>query len=150
MSEPRPQLPRARGAEDPSRQRHGPHFDHCEATGRYSGIYYDCFSRDMESHLLAVLRELETRAAMVLAGEPRRRVLSLLYDRQDNEPWSLVSFFIQTSDAETPRRLGFGHVGAGLLGITDPERWQRHLDEFRESVWQTVIREGRLSRRSAP
>lgn len=150
MPEPRPQLPRACGADDPVRQRHGPHFDQCEATGLHSRIYFDFLCRDMESHLLAVLRELETRAAMVLAGEPRRRVLSLLYDRQDNEPWTLVSFFIQTSDAESPRRLGFGHLGAGRMGIKDPARWQRHLDEFREGVWQTVIREARQTRRSAP
>ena len=128
------------------RHRHGHHFNDCEATGRHSTIYLDYLCRDLEPHLLAVLRELETRAAMVLAGEPRRRVLSLLYDRQDNEPDQLVAFFIQCADAESPLRLGFGHVGCGHMGITDPELWQQHLDEFRENIWMTVVRESRKPR----
>jgi hypothetical protein len=146
MPQPRPQLPRAQGADDPVRQRHGGHFDQCEATGRHSGIYFDFLTRDLTPHLLAVLRELETRAAMVLAGEPRRRVLALLYDRQDQEPWRLATFFIQTSDAESPAKLGFGHVGGGRMGITEDYRWQRHLDEFRENIWRTILRESRRPR----
>jgi len=143
MPKSRPQLPRARGADNPVRQRHGQHFDQCEATGRHSGIYFDFMSRDLTPHLLAVLRELETRAAMVLAGEPRRRVLALLYEHQDREPWRLATFFIQTSDAESPARLGFGHLGDGRMGITDQDRWQFHLDEFRENIWTTVLRASR-------
>lgn len=135
---------------DTARLRHGLHFNDCEATGHHSPIYLDFLCRDLEPHLLAVLRELETRAAMVLAGEPRRRVLVLLYDRQDNEPERLASFFIQCSDAESPWQLGFGHVGSGHMGITDPPVWRRHLDEFRENVWQTVVRESRKSLRRSP
>lgn len=131
---------------DTVRQRHGRHFNDCEATGCHSTIYLDYLCRDIEPHLLAVLRELETRAAMVLAGEPRRRVLSLLYDRQDNEPEQLVTFFIQCTDAESPLRLGFGHVGCGNMGIADPELWQQHVDEFRENIWMTVVRESRKPR----
>lgn len=147
MPEPRPQLPRVRGIDDPVRQRHGQHFDQCEATGRHSSIYFDFLTRDLTPHLLAVLRELETRAAMVLAGEPRRRMLSLLYDHQDQAPWRLVTFFIQTSDAESPAKLGFGHLGSGRMGITDERRWQYHLDEFRENIWKTVLRESRAAHR---
>lgn len=87
---------------------------------------------------------------MVLAGEPRRRVLALLYDRQDNERDRVASFFIQCTDAESPWQLGFGHVGSGHMGITDLSLWQQHLDEFRENIWITVVRESRKSLRSAP
>ena len=135
---------------DTVRLRHGLHFNDCEATGHHSSIYLDYLCRDLEPHLLAVFRELETRASMVLAGEPRRRVLALLYDRQDNERDRVVSFFIQCTDAESPWQLGFGHVGSGHMGITDPSLWQQHLDEFRENVWMTVVRESRKSLRRAP
>lgn len=155
MPQPRPQLPRhplprSRGAPDPVRQRHAPHLDQCEATGRHSHLYFECLRRDLVPHLLAVLRELETRAAMVLAGEPRRRVLALLYDHQDEDPGQLVGFFIQTSDAESPRRLGFGHVGAGRMDVTDEGRWHLHLDEFRENIWQAILRESRRPRPARP
>lgn len=135
---------------DNIRLRHGLHFNDCEATGQHSPIYLDYLCRDLESHLLAVLRELETRASMVLAGEPRRRVLALLYDRQDDEPSGLANFFIQCTDAESPWQLGFGHVGSGHMGITDPEVWQRHLDEFRENIWITVVKESRRGLRRSP
>jgi hypothetical protein len=135
---------------DAVRLRHGLHFNDCEATGHHSSIYLDYLCRDLEPHLLAVLRELETRASMVLAGEPRRRVLALLYDRQDNERDRVASFFIQCTDAESPWQLGFGHVGSGHMGITDLSLWQQHLDEFRENIWITVVRESRKSLRSAP
>ena len=135
---------------DTVRLRHGLHFNDCEATGHHSSIYLDYLCRDLEPHLLAVLRELETRASMVLAGEPRRRVLALLYDRQDNERDRVASFFIQCTDAESPWQLGVGHVGSGHMGITDPSLWQQHLDEFRENVWMTVVRESRKSLRRAP
>lgn len=132
------------------RLRHGLHFNDCEATGRHSRIYLHYLCRDLESHLLAVLRELETRASMVLAGEPRRRVLALLYDRQDGERLQLASFFIQCTDADSPWQLGFGHVGSGHMGITEPEVWQRHLDEFRENIWTTVVKESRKTLRRSP
>jgi hypothetical protein len=135
---------------DTVRLGHGLHFNNCEATGHHSSIYIDYLCRDLRPHLLAVLRELETRASMVLAGEPRRRVLSLLYDRQDNERDRLAGFFIQCTDAESPCQLGFGHVGSGHMGITDPSLWQQHLDEFRENIWMTVVRESRKSSRRAP
>lgn len=128
---------------DAVRQRHGLHFNDCEAMGLHSTIYVDYLCRDIEPHLLAVLRELETRASMVLAGEPRRRVLELLYDRQDYEPEQLVIFFIQCSDAESPLQLGFGHVGSGHMGIVDPELWERHIAEFRENIWVTVVNQSR-------
>ena len=135
---------------DTVRLGHGLHFNNCEATGHHSSIYIDYLCRDLRPHLLAVLRELETRASMVLAGEPRRRVLSLLYDRQDNERDRLAGFFIQCTDAESPCQLGFGHVGSGHMGITDPSLWQQHLDEFRENIWMTVVRESRKSARRSP
>jgi hypothetical protein len=135
---------------DTVRLGHGLHFNNCEATGHHSSIYIDYLCRDLRPHLLAVLRELETRASMVLAGEPRRRVLALLYDRQDNERDRLAGFFIQCTDAESPCQLGFGHVGSGHMGITDPSLWQQHLDEFRENIWMTVVRESRKSPRRAP
>ncbi|MBL8200853.1 MAG: hypothetical protein JNK40_07765 [Chromatiales bacterium] len=135
---------------DDIRLRHGLHFNDCEALGRHSRLYLDYLCRDLESHLLAVLRELEARASMVLAGEPRRRVLALLYDRQDNEPEQLASFFIQCTDAESPWQLGFGHVGSGHMGITDAGVWQRHLDEFRENIWTTVVKESRRTLRRSP
>ena len=135
---------------DSIRLRHGLHFNDCEAVGRHSRLYLDYLCRDLEPHLLAVLRELETRASMVLAGEPRRRVLALLYDRQDNELDGLASFFIQCTDAESPWQLGFGHVGSGHMGITEPEIWQRHLDEFRENIWTTVVKESRKTLRRSP
>ena len=135
---------------DTVRSRHGLHFNDCEATGQHSSTYVDFLCRDIGPHLVAVLRELETRASMVLAGEPRRRVLSLLYDWQDGSRDRLASFFIQCTDAESPWQLGFGHVGSGYMGITDPSLWQQHIDEFRENVWITVVRESRKSpRRSA-
>lgn len=135
---------------DNIRLRHGLHFNDCEATGHHSAIYLDYLCRDLEPYLLAVLRELESRASMVLAGEPRRRVLSLLYDRQDHEPEKLATFFIQCSDAESPWQLAFGHVGSGHMGITDTVVWERHLDEFRENIWTTVIRESRKLLRRSP
>jgi hypothetical protein len=135
---------------DTARLRHGLHFNDCEATGHHSPIYLDYLCRDLAPHLLAVLRELEIRASMVLAGEPRRRVLSLLYDWQDNGRDRLTSFFIQCTDAESPWQLGFGHVGSGHMGITDPALWQQHLDEFRENIWMTVVRESRKSTRRSP
>jgi hypothetical protein len=128
---------------DTVRLRHGLHFNDCEAMGLHSMIYIDYLCRDIEPYLLSVLRELETRASMVLAGSPRRRVLELLYDRQDNEPDQLVTFFIQCTDAESPLQLGFGHVGSGHMGVVDPELWERNLDEFRENIWMTVVRESR-------
>jgi hypothetical protein len=76
--------------------------------------------------------------------------LSLLYDRQDHEPEKLAAFFIQCSDADSPWQLGFGHVGSGHMGITDPAVWERHLDEFRENIWTTVIRESRQVLRRQP
>ncbi|MEO8223187.1 MAG: hypothetical protein ABI661_00125 [Gammaproteobacteria bacterium] len=132
------------------RLRHGLHFNNCEATGSHSAIYLDYLCRDLEPHLLVVLRELEIRASMVLAGEPRRRVLSLLYDRQDNEAEVLTGYFIQCTDAESPQQLGFGHVGSGHMGVTDPAVWKQNLDEFRENIWSTIINESRrrLRRRS--
>lgn len=135
---------------DSIRLRHGLHFNDCEATGRHSRIYLDYLCRDLEAHLLAVLRELETRASMVLAGEPRRRVLALLYDRQDSELDQLVNFFIQCNDAESPWQLGFGHVGSGHMGIVDPVLWQQHLDDFRENIWVTVVNESRRTLRRSP
>lgn len=137
-------------AGDTVRLRHGLHFNDCEATGHHSSIYVEYLCRDLRPHLLATLRELETRASMVLAGEPRRRVLSLLYDRQDNQPDGLTSFFIQCTDAESPWQLGFGHVGSGHMGITDLSLWEQHIDEFRENVWITVVRESRKPPRSSP
>ncbi|MEO8444225.1 MAG: hypothetical protein ABI567_04380 [Gammaproteobacteria bacterium] len=135
---------------DTVRLRHGLHFNNCEATGSHSSIYLDYLCRDLEPHLLAVLRELEIRASMVLAGEPRRRVLALLYDRQDNATEMLPAYFIQCTDADSPLQLGFGHVGSGNMGITDPVVWKRHLDEFRENIWSTIVNESRrrLTRRS--
>jgi hypothetical protein len=135
---------------DTLRLRYGRHFNDCEATCRHSSIYLAYLCRDLAPHLMAVLRELETRASMVLAGEPRRRVLALLYDRQDNERDRLASFFIQCTDAESPWQLGFGHVGSGHMGITDPSLWQQHVDEFRENIWITVVRESRKSLRRSP
>ncbi|MEO7386451.1 MAG: hypothetical protein ABIX37_05920 [Gammaproteobacteria bacterium] len=135
---------------DTVRLRHGLHFNNCEATGYHSLVYLDYFCRDLGPYLLAVLRELETRASMVLAGEPRRRVLALLYDRQDAEPDGLASFFIQCTDAESPGQLGFGHVGSGHMGITDPPVWQEHLNDFRENIWVTVVRESRKTLRRSP
>lgn len=128
---------------DTVRQRHSQHFSACEATAQHSGIYLDYLFRDLEPYLLAVLRELESRASMVLAGEPRRRVLSHLYDHQDGEPDRLVTFFIQCTDAESPLSLGFGHVGGGRMGVTEPDVFNRYLDEFRECVWTTVVRQSR-------
>jgi hypothetical protein len=150
MSESNRRTPSQNRHGDNIRLRHGLHFNDCEATGRHSQIYLDYLCRDLESHLLAVLRELESRASMVLAGEPRRRVLALLYDRQDNEPDRLAAFFIQCTDAESPWQLGFGHVGSGHMGITDPGIWQRHLDEFRENIWITVVKESCRTLRRSP
>ncbi len=132
------------------RRQYGLHFNDCEAVGRHSPVYFAYFCRDLTPYLLAALRELETRASMVLAGEPRRRVLALLYDQQDDCPDRLASVFIQCSDAVSPCQLGFGHVGCGHMGITDPDLWQRHLDEFRENIWSTVVRQSRRSLRPSP
>lgn len=129
---------------------HAGHFNDCEISGRYSTVYLDYLCCDMRPQLLGALRELEIRAARVLAGEPRRRVLNLLYQRQDEDEDQLVSFFIQGTDAESPWQLGFGHQGAGHMGITDPQIWQDHIDEFRENVWLTVVRESRKSLHRAP
>lgn len=131
---------------DGVRRRHGRHFSDCEATGLHSGIYLDYLFRDLEPHLLAVLRELEARASMVLSGEPRRRVLARLYDHQDGGPEQLVTFFIQCTDAESPLRLGFGHLGGGRMGITEAAVFDRHLAEFRECIWTTVVRQSRQRR----
>ncbi len=150
MSESHRRVPSQDRHGDNIRLRHGLHFNDCEATGRHSQIYLDYLCRDLEPHLLAVLRELETRASMVLAGEPRRRVLALLYERQDNEPDQLASFFIQCTDAESPWQLGFGHVGSGHMGITDTDIWQRQIDEFRENIWTTVVKESRKALRRSP
>lgn len=138
------------GPADVARLRLGLHFNDCEATGRYSGIYLEYLSRDLGPHLRSALRELETRASMVLAGEPRRRVLALLYDRQDHHPERLPAYFIQCTDAYAPWQLGFGHVGSGQMDVTEAEVWQEHLDGFRENVWTTVIRESRRSLRRSP
>jgi hypothetical protein len=150
MSESHRRFPSENRHGDNIRLRHGLHFNDCEATGCHSQIYLDYLCRDLEPHLLAVLRELESRASMVLAGEPRRRVLALLYDRQDNEADQLVSFFIQCTDAESPWQLGFGHVGSGHMGVTDAGLWQRQIDEFRENIWTTVVKESRKALRRSP
>ena len=150
MSDPHRHTSGAHRPGDILRRRHGLHFNDCEATNRYSPIYMEFFCRDLAPYLLTVLRELETRASMVLAGEPRRRVLELLYARQDNERERLTSFFIQCTDAALPWQLGFGHVGCGHMGITDASLCQQHLDEFRENIWTTVVKESRrILRRSA-
>lgn len=150
MSESHRRVPSQDRHGDNIRLRHGLHFNDCEAMGRHSQVYLDYLCRDLEPYLLAVLRELETRASMVLAGEPRRRVLALLYDRQDNEPDQLASYFIQCTDAESPWQLGFGHVGSGHMGITDPDVWQQNVDEFRENIWITVVKESRKALRRSP
>jgi len=80
------------------RRQYGLHFNDCEAVGRHSPVYFAYFCRDLTPYLLAALRELETRASMVLAGEPRRRVLALLYDQQDDCPDRLAGVFINGSD----------------------------------------------------
>jgi len=150
MSESKRRTPSPVRQGDDIRLRHGLHFNDCEAIGRHSLVYFEFLRRDLEPYLVAVLRELETRASMVLAGEPRRRVLSLLYDRQDDAPEQLASYFIQCTDASSPWQLGFGHVGSGHMGITDPETWQKHLDEFRENIWITVVKESRRTLRRSP
>jgi len=150
MSESHRRVPSQNRLGDNIRLRHGLHFNDCEAMGRHSQVYLEYLCRDLEPYLLAVLRELETRASMVLAGEPRRRVLALLYDRQDNESDQLASYFIQGTDAESPWQLGFGHVGSGHMGITDPDVWQQNLDEFRENIWVTVVKESRKALRRSP
>ena len=150
MSESKRRAPVPHRHGDTNRLRHGLHFNDCEATGRHSPTYLAYLRRDLEPYLLAVLRELETRASMVLAGEPRRRVLALLYDRQDNEPGELVGYFIQCTDAVSPWQLGFGHVGSGHMGITEPQLWQQHLEEFRENIWTTVVKESRRTLRRSP
>jgi hypothetical protein len=150
MSESHRRVPGQGRHGDNIRLRHGLHFNDCEATGRHSQVYLDYLCRDLEPYLLAVLRDLETRASMVLAGEPRRRVLALLYDRQDNSPGQLASFFIQCTDAESPWQLGFGHVGSGHMGITDVGLWQSQVDEFRENIWMTVVKESRKALRRSP
>lgn len=150
MSESNRRSPSHNRQGDDIRLRHGLHFNDCEATGCHSRLYLDYLCRDLEPHLIAVLRELESRASMVLAGEPRRRVLALLYDRQDNQPEQLAHFFIQCTDAESPWQLGFGHVGSGHMGVTDPLVWERHLDEFRENIWVTVVKESRRTLRRSP
>lgn len=150
MSESHRRVPSQDRHGDNIRLRHGLHFNDCEAMGRHSQVYLDYLCRDLEAYLIAVLRELETRASMVLAGEPRRRVLALLYDRQDNAPDQLASYFIQCTDAESPWQLGFGHVGSGHMGITDPDVWQQNVDEFRENIWLTVVKESRKALRRGP
>jgi hypothetical protein len=150
MSESHRRVPSQDRHGDNIRLRHGLHFNDCEAMGRHSQVYLDYLCRDLEPYLLAVLRELETRASMVLAGEPRRRVLALLYDRQDNEADQLACYFIQCTDAESPWQLGFGHVGSGHMGITDPDVWQQNLDDFRENIWITVVKESRKALRRSP
>jgi hypothetical protein len=139
--------PRPGAHGEAERRHHGRHFNDCEAVGRHSPLYFAYLCRDLEPHLLAALRELETRASMVLAGEPRRRVLALLYDWQDHAPKGLASYFIQCTDAISPWQLGFGHVGCGHMGVTEPALWERHLDEFRENIWSTVVRQSRRNLR---
>jgi hypothetical protein len=126
--------------DEPHRHHHAAHLAHCEATGRYSSLYFDCLRADLPRHLVAVFRELEVRAAMCLAGEPRRRVLARLYTWQDQQRGTVASAFIQATGAESPRRLGFGHLADGGFGITDATRFQRHLDAFREDLWAQVLR----------
>lgn len=138
------------GQGDAERRYHGRHFNDCEAVGRHSPLYFAYLCRDLEPHLLAALRDLETRASMVLAGEPRRRVLALLYDWQDHAPERLAAYFIQCTDAISPWQLGFGHVGCGHMGVTEPSLWERHLDEFRENIWTTVVRQSRRTLRPHP
>lgn len=126
--------------DDPARrQHHTAHLDHCERTTRYTGLYFDCLRADLPRYLGAVFRELEMRAAMCLAGQPRRRVLERLYAWQDDGHGGLAAMFIQATGAESPRRLGFGHLADGHFGITDAARWQQHLDSFREELWAYAV-----------
>lgn len=130
-----PNDPRSVRDEPARRHHHAAHLAHCETTARYSGLYFECLRADLPRYLVPVFRELEIRAAMCLAGEPRRRVLARLYDWQDGQRGELAAAFIQMTGAESPRRLGFGHVQDGQFGITDGPRWQRHVDGFREELW---------------
>lgn len=135
-----PDDPRPVRDEPRRRHHHAAHLAHCEATARYSTLYFDCLRADLPRHLAAPFRELEMRAAMCLAGEPRRRVLARLYDFQDQQRPLLATAFIAASGAESPRRLGFGHVADGSFGVTDAPRFRQHLDLFREELWSYAVR----------
>jgi hypothetical protein len=134
-----PPDPRPVRDEPARRQHHAAHLTHCETTARYSGLYFQCLRADLPRYLVPVFRELEIRAAMCLAGEPRRRILARLYRWQDEQRHDLANTFIQLSGAESPRRLGFGHLQDGQFGITDGARWQRCLDAFRDEVWSHAL-----------
>ena len=135
-----PSDPRSVREEPRRRDHHAAHLAHCEATGRYSALYFECLRSDLPRHLVTLFRELEMRAAMCLAGEPRRRVLARLYAWQDQRRPALAAAFIQASGAESPRRLGFGHLADGSFGVTDPVRFQHHLSSFREELWAFAVR----------
>jgi hypothetical protein len=135
-----PPDPRPVRHEPARRVHHAAHLDHCERTGRYSTLYFQCLGADLLRHIGTPFRELEMRAAMCLAGQPRRRVLARLYAWQDEHRGDLAASFIQATGAESPRRLGFGHVADGSFGVTDAPRWAQHLENFREELWAWALR----------
>lgn len=126
---------------DTVRLRHSQHFDDCATTGVLSGIYFDYLYRDLEPHLLGVMRDLAVRAGRQLQGPQRQAVLQALYERQDRQPEQLVTRFLSTCAADGLNGLGFGHIGRGRMGVTDEACFRRHLEHFGEIVWTGILEE---------
>lgn len=124
---------------DTVRLRHSQHFDDCATTGRWSGIYFDYLYRDLEPHLLHVLRELSVRADRELEGARRLAARNALYARQDRDTDKLVTFFLSNCSSDGPAGLGFGHLGRGRMGVTDEALFRQHLDRFAEAIWIEIL-----------
>lgn len=124
---------------DTIRLRHRTHFAECHATGRWSGIFFDYLYRDLEPHLLEAVRRLEERARRQFRGSRLVEVLNALYERRDKQPEQLVTVFLSCGSATSPEQLGFGYIGEGLMGITEPLRFAKHLREFQDRIWSEVL-----------
>jgi hypothetical protein len=124
---------------DSVRRAHAEHFDRCETTGSWSGIYANAFYRDLERHLVLAINPLFERIQAELDGDDRRRMTLLLECRQDYETDQLVSLFLQTLADTKAGPPAFGHLGEGRMGINDPQRWWQQLRLFQEAVLDEVL-----------
>lgn len=133
--------PNRRDFGDYVRRVHAQHFDDCETTGSWSGIYTNAFYRDLERHLVLAINPLYERLRVELNEDDRRRLTWALEARQDYDTDRLVTVYLQVLDDHGRPTPAFGHLGEGRMGITDPQRWWQQLNWFQEAILDEVLSE---------
>ena len=121
------------------RRAHAQHYDHCEATGSWSGIYTTAFYRALERHLVKAINPLFSRIDAETAGIDRLALRRTLECRQDYNTDELVTLFLQVLAEHAAGPPAFGHLAEGRMGVTDTQLWWQQLTLFREAILDELL-----------